>query len=1177
MKPKLLRISGLNSFVEEQTIDFSRLIEKGLFGIFGPTGSGKSTILDAMTIALYGHITRGTKEFINTETDKLYVSYEFEIGGTEGRKSYRVERSIKKNDNGGINTDFARLSFLDDENNVTKIIDKVTEINEEITKIIGLNHNDFTRSVVLPQGKFSDFLKLSGSDRRNMLERILGLEKYGGKLIDRIRIAKKKEEDRLRTLNGELNRFEGVEEENIKSLKSQLEDILKEEKKLKEEILGIERKYERLSRVWDFQQELSKYIEMEKKLSLQEKAIKAKKDKCTKGKNARNAKPYLDRYDDTLKDIEVNKKLLDKTINTIKDLKLNIDKTEEKYKAAFERKEKDLPLLIEREAQIKHAIELKRDMEKLKSEREQLLEQFDKYRLTIDKAQINIENIQRNKVQYSEEIEKTEAIINKIKISPEYRNKLTKALELEKKFENLTKDSKEKTEYIKKLKKNIFENRDELEKILKNLEHKGKKLSDVNNKLRQLENNAPNDTESILNQEIELQQLKTKLSTAKENKEKKENINKEIDTIVKNRKENELKLDYLNNDLEANGKELENVKKELKELERIYRASIFAAELIEGEPCPVCGSHDHPNRAKPIQEDTIEKIEEIKSGLEQRRRELEKEISKLVVEIKRDLEEEEKKKKELNTYIVKLGDINIDKMEKSLEIKAKEIEKAKADLKSWQNENKETKILFEEIKDRKAALENQKVRFEETLKKDNERLKEETDSLGQIREELETISRLYKDAKKDLKLENIESKLAEVRKNDEEQVRLENKLKKLRSEVKLLDYDREKLDKQLNEARVEIGKIEEAAKEKKQIIQEYKDKIYKIIKDRDPEVYLEETNKYKAQILGEEEKLRKKIEEERKELNKLQEKKVGLENTNKTLENSLNNIDSELDRVLQENNFKNIEEAKKSLISLEEIQALEVEIEKYDDEMKKIRNNITTLRKKLKGESIEEKEWIKLKEARKNKAEKYNSLLEEIGKKKEKIHEMEKNFNSVKELVKKIKKVEYKVDMLNDMFKLVSGNKFVEFVAVSHLRYIAREASKRLMDITNKRYSLELDSKGNFIICDNYNGGVRRDCNTLSGGETFMTSLSLALALSTQIQLKGNASIEFFFLDEGFGTLDNGLLDMVMNSLEKLHQEKLSVGIISHVEELKNRVPIKLIVEPAQAGLYGTRVGIERN
>ena len=110
---------------------------------------------------------------------------------------------------------------------------------------------------------------------------------------------------------------------------------------------------------------------------------------------------------------------------------------------------------------------------------------------------------------------------------------------------------------------------------------------------------------------------------------------------------------------------------------------------------------------------------------------------------------------------------------------------------------------------------------------------------------------------------------------------------------------------------------------------------------------------------------------------------------------------------------------------------------------------------------------------------------------------------------------------------------------------------------------------------DDFNGGIVRATSTLSGGETFLTSLALALSLSSQIQLKGSAPLEFFFLDEGFGTLDNDLLETVISSLERLHNDKLSIGIISHVEELKNRVPIKLILEAAEAGKSGSKVKIE--
>ena len=98
----------------------------------------------------------------------------------------------------------------------------------------------------------------------------------------------------------------------------------------------------------------------------------------------------------------------------------------------------------------------------------------------------------------------------------------------------------------------------------------------------------------------------------------------------------------------------------------------------------------------------------------------------------------------------------------------------------------------------------------------------------------------------------------------------------------------------------------------------------------------------------------------------------------------------------------------------------------------------------------------------------------------------------------------------------------------------------------------------------------------MSGGETFLASLALALALSAEIQLKGAAPLELFFLDEGFGTLNDNFLEVVMESWEKVHHDKLKVGIISHVESIKNRVPVKLLLTPAESGKGGSKVKIER-
>lgn len=157
-------------------------------------------------------------------------------------------------------------------------------------------------------------------------------------------------------------------------------------------------------------------------------------------------------------------------------------------------------------------------------------------------------------------------------------------------------------------------------------------------------------------------------------------------------------------------------------------------------------------------------------------------------------------------------------------------------------------------------------------------------------------------------------------------------------------------------------------------------------------------------------------------------------------------------------------------------------------------------------------------------------------------------------------------ERLSKLQTVLRGNAFVEYIAEEQLMQVCQAASQRLRFLSKQRYALEVDSGGGFVIRDDGNGGMKRPVSTLSGGETFLTSLALALALSAQIQLRGQYPLQFFFLDEGFGTLDPDLLDTVITSLERLHNDQLSVGIISHVPELRARLPRKLIVVPAEQG-----------
>ena len=151
----------------------------------------------------------------------------------------------------------------------------------------------------------------------------------------------------------------------------------------------------------------------------------------------------------------------------------------------------------------------------------------------------------------------------------------------------------------------------------------------------------------------------------------------------------------------------------------------------------------------------------------------------------------------------------------------------------------------------------------------------------------------------------------------------------------------------------------------------------------------------------------------------------------------------------------------------------------------------------------------------------------------------------------------------------LQSNKFQEYILDSLQQELANRASVLLQQLSEDRYILQIEG-GDYWVSDNWNGGEKRRIRTLSGGETFAASLSMALALSEKLSM--GIELGSLFLDEGFGTLDSETLESVTQILESLRQQDRLIGVITHIQSLAERLPTQIHVRKSINGSELVRI-----
>lgn len=670
--------------------------------------------------------------------------------------------------------------------------------------------------------------------------------------------------------------------------------------------------------------------------------------------------------------------------------------------------------------------------------------------------------------------------------------------------------------------------RDELKSQIKNLEDikpkiaefdelkdtlitKNKSLDEVKFKI---ENNKKNN-EKLKKEKLENENKLKEIATEET---KKVEIENEISNKEKTRQElrdlykviinyEKIKADHvsLNKEYEKLEQMYKSDKKSFEDMDELYikeQAGILATNLKENKPCPVCGSKNHPNPAVISKNLIVPTKEELKIAKEKSVKS-EKEYNLTINELT-------KLHTACNNYFEIINN-NLINLPKNLNI----------DEKYYDNTSEIVKMKGIELKGNIDKLNKELIKTNEKLS---------------------------------------------MKKNIEEQnVAIENSIIEMEKELSKLDEEEKKL-------REEVGEV-------KFNIKNYKEKIPDDILDIKT---LENLINIKSKELDDSQKKLIKLREDNENISRKLEGETSKSNQIKDyieeLKTNVEKIKLEFNTLLKSlgfDDFNNYEEFKIKIYLIED---LEKEVEDYYLNLNLLKSKKEDIVIKTKDlsfidiDSIDEK-LKKLQEEKKGLELRLRELYSVLENNKSIL-------KNVESLNAKFKAIEEEYKVVGELADLANGKKspyisFERYILASYFEDIIEAANIRLEKMTGDRFSLirkKSKSKGagqkglELEIYDNYTDSSR-DVSSLSGGESFKASLSLALGLSDVVQSNaGGVYLDTMFVDEGFGTLDPQSLDNAIDSLLELQRGGRLVGIISHVEELKERIDAKLEVVSTAKG-----------
>jgi len=1006
MKIRRIRLENINSLRGEHEISFSDgpLAQSRLFAITGPTGSGKSTLLDVITLALYNQIPR-----LNSKITKNLI---LSTGAILTQNTKKALAEVEYECATGVfvsrwSIEFNRNDNLKDYEMEIATMGgellplKRSEVPDKNRELIGLSYEQFIKSILLAQGAFAEFLKARKSERGELLEKITGTGIYRQLGIKAFE-RKKEFAEKLENLHQRRQEWEGQKPDDEK-----VSETRRAKNRLEKEIRSLEKTLDETSRNQENKKSIAKlsidYNEVEKSLKGSKEKFAEYEAKYGKQltEHQRTVGFALELHE--LDQLErEEKRLADEVL--LEENRLN-DQRQRKT-ALLEEVEKLMGKKPEEEGVREHLKGFRSKVLNIQEKRSELRRQyqFEKDRLSELMPELRLGN--------SEDLS---ALKNRMETQLEEFDSERKAIQSKLKLPSM----------------------DDLESIKEETEQKSRSVYNASGIVQNYR-----DRKSLVEQEWKKrEELAKKLAALPAELKKAESQLKEVQLEVEN-----LELKIANHRLVA---ELEEYRHKLK----------------TGEPCPLCGSVEHPYSAHQQPAGVLQDLE-------------------------KELGEKKKQRTELESKV-----------------------------REWSQSINSSK-----------------------------------EELNRLDEQIEEHEKLIVETK--TKLDELYADWTSIDNWEELKSDFENRLKSLKRLQDIeLGYSRTEKSIQIIEKMMGItlqGK-------------EVKDKLESIYKGEDIESEVDGLSSRWQSIKEAIAAGNSRIDTYRKQI-----KQIDISATQRR---------NKLVRMVVENGFENLKEARAARMGEEQYARIKSGRDALEAVVKDEETQLLTLKKTLE----ELKTKVSTEESLEELDQKYANIQSELAARRKNLQEQEVTLNLRKQCEEQIERLDGEIaregktarkwQLLNKLIGDATGNKFNQFAQDLTLDQLLILGNQRLKGLSD-RYRMARP-KGEedeaLVIIDNHMAGMRRSVRTLSGGETFLISLSLALALSDLASRK--VEINSLFVDEGFGTLDPETLDQTLDTLEKLQAEgNKTIGIISHVEALKERIATQIQLERNSLGNSSMRI-----